>query len=124
MSDLDDVNFPVTVANCISPIGCHLNSIGVIQQQNDSSKVHCDYPKASRTKSRPTALRFINKNTATSLDRHCEYVQKRKPMTTRYQVMLKSLITDTVTDVVECVRTLLAFVRNQHFTALQGESLK
>jgi hypothetical protein len=30
MSDLDDVNFPVTVANCVSPFGCHLNSIGVI----------------------------------------------------------------------------------------------
>jgi hypothetical protein len=29
-SDLDDVNFPVTVANCVSPFGCHLNSIGVI----------------------------------------------------------------------------------------------
>jgi hypothetical protein len=29
MSDLDDVNFPVTVANCVSPFGCHLNSIGV-----------------------------------------------------------------------------------------------
>jgi hypothetical protein len=42
--------------------------------------------------------------TATSLDHHCEYVQKRNSLTTRYQVMLlKSLITDTVTDVVECV---------------------
>jgi hypothetical protein len=30
MSDFDDVNFPVTVANCISPFGSHLNSIGVI----------------------------------------------------------------------------------------------
>jgi hypothetical protein len=29
-SDLDDVNFPVTVANCVSPFGCHLNSVGVI----------------------------------------------------------------------------------------------
>jgi hypothetical protein len=46
MSDLDDVNFPVTVANCVSPFGCHLNSIGVIQQQNDCSTVYCNYPKA------------------------------------------------------------------------------
>jgi hypothetical protein len=30
MSDFDDVNFPVTVANCISPFESHLNSIGVI----------------------------------------------------------------------------------------------
>jgi hypothetical protein len=30
MSDLDDVNFPVTIANCVSPFGSHLNSIGVI----------------------------------------------------------------------------------------------
>jgi hypothetical protein len=30
MSDFDDVNFPVTVANCISPFGSYLNSIGVI----------------------------------------------------------------------------------------------
>jgi hypothetical protein len=30
LSDLDDVNFPVTVANCVSPFGSHLNSIGVI----------------------------------------------------------------------------------------------
>jgi hypothetical protein len=30
MSDLDDINFPVTIANCVSPFGCHLNSIGVI----------------------------------------------------------------------------------------------
>jgi hypothetical protein len=29
MSDLDDVNFPVTIANCVSPSGSHLNSIGV-----------------------------------------------------------------------------------------------
>jgi hypothetical protein len=27
MSDLDDVNFPVTVANCVSPFGSYLNSI-------------------------------------------------------------------------------------------------
>jgi hypothetical protein len=40
---------------------------------------------------------------ATSLDRHCELVQKTKPRTTRYQVILKFLITDTVIDVVECV---------------------
>jgi hypothetical protein len=30
MTDLDDVNFPVTVANCISPFGSRLNSIGGI----------------------------------------------------------------------------------------------
>jgi hypothetical protein len=30
MSDLDDVNFPLTIANCFSPFGSHLNSIGVI----------------------------------------------------------------------------------------------
>jgi hypothetical protein len=30
MSDLDGVNFPVTVANCNSPFGSHLNSTGVI----------------------------------------------------------------------------------------------
>jgi hypothetical protein len=30
VSDFDDVKFPVTVANCISPFGSHLNSIGVI----------------------------------------------------------------------------------------------
>jgi hypothetical protein len=30
MSDLDDVNFPVTIANFISPFGSHLNSIRVI----------------------------------------------------------------------------------------------
>jgi hypothetical protein len=41
--------------------------------------------------------------TATSIDRHYEHVQNRKSLTTRYQVMLKSLITGTVTDVVECV---------------------
>jgi hypothetical protein len=29
MSDLDDVNFPVTIANCTSPFGSHLNSIRV-----------------------------------------------------------------------------------------------
>jgi hypothetical protein len=48
-----------------------------------------------------------------SLDRHYEHVQNRKSRTTRYQVMLNYLITDTVTDVLECVpiRTLLAFVR-------------
>ena len=31
MSDLDDVNFPVTVANCVSPFKSHLNGIGMIQ---------------------------------------------------------------------------------------------
>jgi hypothetical protein len=30
LSDLDDVNSAVTVANCVSPFGSHLNSIGVI----------------------------------------------------------------------------------------------
>jgi hypothetical protein len=30
-SDLDDVNFPVAVANFVSPFGSRLNSIGVIQ---------------------------------------------------------------------------------------------
>jgi hypothetical protein len=30
MSDFDDFNFQVTVANCVSPFGCHLNSIRVI----------------------------------------------------------------------------------------------
>jgi hypothetical protein len=30
MSDLDDVNFPVTIANCVSPFVSHLNSIRVI----------------------------------------------------------------------------------------------
>jgi hypothetical protein len=30
ISDLDDVNFPVTVANGISPFGSHLDNIGVI----------------------------------------------------------------------------------------------
>jgi hypothetical protein len=30
MSGLDDVHFPVTVANCISPFGSHVNSIRVI----------------------------------------------------------------------------------------------
>jgi hypothetical protein len=30
MSDLDDVEIPVTVANCIFPFGSHLNSIGLI----------------------------------------------------------------------------------------------
>jgi hypothetical protein len=30
MSDLDDVNFPVTIANCVSPFGSRLNSIRVI----------------------------------------------------------------------------------------------
>jgi hypothetical protein len=39
--------------------------------------------------------------TATSLDRHCEHVQNSKSRTTRYPVMLKSLITDTFTVVVE-----------------------
>jgi hypothetical protein len=29
-STLDDVHFPVTVANCVSPFGSHLNGIGVI----------------------------------------------------------------------------------------------
>jgi hypothetical protein len=46
MSDLGDVNFLVTVANCISLFGCHPNSIGVIQKQNDNSNLHCDYPEA------------------------------------------------------------------------------
>jgi hypothetical protein len=41
---------------------------------------------------------------------HCEHVQKGKPLTTRYQVMLKSLVTDTVTDVVECVPKIFALV--------------
>jgi hypothetical protein len=41
--------------------------------------------------------------TATLLDRRCEYIHTRKSRTTRYPVMLKSLITDTVTDVAECV---------------------
>jgi hypothetical protein len=40
---------------------------------------------------------------AISLDHHCEHVQKKKSLITRYQVMLKSLITDTVIDVVEFV---------------------
>jgi hypothetical protein len=48
MSDLDDVNFPVTVVNCSSPFWCHLNSIEVISQQNDNSIGHCDYPQACR----------------------------------------------------------------------------
>jgi hypothetical protein len=30
MSDLDDVHFSLTVANCVSAFGCHLNSIGGI----------------------------------------------------------------------------------------------
>ena len=30
MRDFDDVNFPVTVAHCISPFGSHLNSIVMI----------------------------------------------------------------------------------------------
>jgi hypothetical protein len=30
MSDLDDVNFPVTKANCVSPFESRLNSIRVI----------------------------------------------------------------------------------------------
>jgi hypothetical protein len=30
LSDLIDVSFPVTIANCVSPFGSHLNSIGVI----------------------------------------------------------------------------------------------
>jgi hypothetical protein len=30
LSDFDDVNFPVTIANCVSPFGFHLNRIGVI----------------------------------------------------------------------------------------------
>jgi hypothetical protein len=66
MSDLDDVNFPVTVANCVSPFGCYLNSIGVIQQQNDSSEVHCK-PELllSRSYCRSTAMWVINKNTKT-----------------------------------------------------------
>jgi hypothetical protein len=46
MSDLDDVNFPVTVAKCISPFGSHLDIIGMIQQQNNNSKLHCDYLQA------------------------------------------------------------------------------
>jgi hypothetical protein len=46
MPDLDVVNFPVTVAIGVSPFGSHLNSIGVIEQQNDNSKVQCDYPQA------------------------------------------------------------------------------
>jgi hypothetical protein len=43
-----------------------------------------------------------------------------------YQVMLKSLISDIVTDVVQCVaiRTLLAFVNTSHFMAVHNESLK
>jgi hypothetical protein len=50
--------------------------------------------------------------TAASLDRHCEHVQTRNSATTRCQVTLESLITDTVCDLVECVlRILLAFVR-------------
>jgi hypothetical protein len=48
--------------------------------------------------------------TVTSLDRHCEHIQKRRCLTTRYQVMLKSLITDTVTDVVECVAKNFALI--------------
>jgi hypothetical protein len=46
MSNFDDVNFPVTVATCISLSGSHLNSIRVIEEQNDNSEVHCDYPQA------------------------------------------------------------------------------
>jgi hypothetical protein len=30
MSDFDEVNFPVTLASRISPVGPHMNSIGVI----------------------------------------------------------------------------------------------
>jgi hypothetical protein len=30
MSDLDDVDFPLTAANCISRFGSHLNCIGVM----------------------------------------------------------------------------------------------
>jgi hypothetical protein len=42
-----DINFPATVAHCISPFGSDLNSIEVIQQQNDNLKIHSDYPKAA-----------------------------------------------------------------------------
>jgi hypothetical protein len=30
MSDLNDVNFPVTIASCVSLLGSHLNSIGMM----------------------------------------------------------------------------------------------
>jgi hypothetical protein len=47
MLDFDKVNFPVTVAKCIYPFGSRLNSIWVIEQQNDNSEVRCNYPKAA-----------------------------------------------------------------------------
>jgi hypothetical protein len=44
-------------------------------------------------------LAAINRN----LTHNCEHVQKESPLNTKYQVMLKSSIIDTVNDVEECV---------------------
>jgi hypothetical protein len=75
--------------------------------QKYTATIHKPECIVNHSKSRPTALWFINKtqqlSTETSLDRHWEHVQKRKSLTTRYQVMWKSLITDTETDVVHYV---------------------
>jgi hypothetical protein len=52
LSESDDVNFPLTVANCTptSPFESQLNNIWVIQQQNDNSTVHWDVPKVGLQK--------------------------------------------------------------------------
>jgi hypothetical protein len=122
MSDFDDVNFPVTVVHCVSPFRCHLNSrpIGVIQQQNFklSSTLRLSTSRNLLQAVLKLGLQpydLLTKTqqllTAPSLDRHYGHVQKSKPLTIRYQVMLTYLTTDT--DVVECIpiRALLAFVR-------------
>jgi hypothetical protein len=63
-------------------------------------------------------------STATSLNHHCEHLQKRKSRTRMYQVMLKALIICTVTDLENVsLKTLLAFVRTSTLHGLHGESL-
>jgi hypothetical protein len=105
MSDFDEVNFPVTISKYISSLGSHQNSKMITQKYTVT--IHKQQFIVRRTKSRPNASYMIySQNTATNnsyFTLHCEHVQKTKPLTTRYQVMLKSLVTDTVTDVLECV---------------------
>jgi hypothetical protein len=86
---------------------------GDFLQQNDMSIVHCDYPQLTTSRKSLLAVLKVglqlydsltkHNNFNSNFNRHWEHVLKRKSITTMYQVMLKSLITGIVTDVLECV---------------------
>jgi hypothetical protein len=76
--------------------------------QNYAATIHTQQFIVNRTKNRAYSFMIYQQNTAiltaASLSRPCEHVQQTKSRARGYQVMLKSLISDTVTDLVECVR--------------------